>query len=112
MTMLGEKGLPFVIVFTKIEKTGPVALQATVDNYRKLLLETWEEVPPIFTTSAVKAMGRTEILDYIQPLNEGFTSQRASAESVKPSVSRPAAQRVIKPVTIPVTGSPTDSTAE
>ena len=111
MTMLGEKGLPFVIVFTKIEKTGPVALQTAVDTYRKLLLETWEEVPPIFTTSAVKAMGRKEILAYIQPLNEAFTSQRASSESVKPSASRPAAQRVIKPVTTPVTGPPTDSTA-
>ncbi len=89
MTMLGEKGLPFVIVFTKIEKTGPVALQNAVENYRKTMLETWEEVPPIFTTSATKTIGRQELLDYIEPLNKDYLSQ-AVISAPQPSISRGA----------------------
>lgn len=108
MAMLGEKGLPFVIVFTKIEKIGPVALQTAVDNYRKTMLETWEEVPPIFTTSATKSLGRKEILDYIQPLNQNFTSQKAAAGPMLQSVSRPTAQQRLKPVLIHSSDAPTN----
>jgi GTP-binding protein len=72
MYNLGEKGLPFVIVFTKTEKLGPTKLQATLDTYRAKLLETWEEVPQLFVTSAVTAAGREEILSFIRPLNQEY----------------------------------------
>ena len=58
ITMLGQKNLPFVIVFTKVEKMGVVTLQNALDTYNQTLLETWEEAPPIFVTSAVKAVWR------------------------------------------------------
>ena len=72
MSNLGERGLPFVIVFTKTEKLTVAKLQATLDNYRAKLLETWEEVPQIFITSAITAAGREDILSFIRPLNVGF----------------------------------------
>lgn len=72
MYNLGEKGLPFVIVFTKTEKLGPAKLQATLDTYRAKLLEYWEEAPQIFVTSAVTAAGREDILSFIRPLNQAY----------------------------------------
>ena len=112
MAMLGEKGLPFVIVFTKIEKTGPVALQTAVDKYRAALLETWEEVPPIFTTSATKALGRDELLAYIEPLNRDFMAQAAAA-TPQQSITRRSERRLVKrsPVAQP-TDSPTDASTD
>ena len=76
MTNLGDRGLPFVIVFTKTEKLGPAKLQAMLDTYRATLLETWEEVSPWFITSAVTSTGREEILEFIRPLNEEFVKER------------------------------------
>ncbi|GAB3894457.1 ribosome biogenesis GTP-binding protein YihA/YsxC [Spirosoma agri] len=75
MYNLGEKGLPFVVVFTKTEKLGPTKLQATLDAYRARLLETWEEVPEFFVTSAITAAGREDILAFIRPLNQAYKSE-------------------------------------
>lgn len=72
MYNLGEKGLPFVIVFTKTEKLGPTKLKAALDTYRAKLLEYWEEAPQIFVTSAVTAAGREDILSFIRPLNQAY----------------------------------------
>jgi GTP-binding protein len=33
------------------------------------MLETWEELPPIFVSSSVNTKGREEILDYISAIN-------------------------------------------
>ncbi len=72
MENLGQRRLPFVIVFTKTEKLGPTRLQATVDTYRAKLLETWEETPELFITAAITAAGRESILSFIRPLNEEY----------------------------------------
>ena len=72
MENLGNRGLPFVIVFTKTEKLSKTKLQAAVDTYQAKLLETWEEAPQFFITSAVTAVGREDILSFIRPLNEAF----------------------------------------
>lgn len=72
---LGNRGLPFVIVFTKTEKLSATKRQAAVDTYRAKLLETWEETPQFFITSAVTAAGREEILSFIKPLNEEFKKE-------------------------------------
>lgn len=74
MTNLGRQEIPFAIVFTKTEKLNPnTALPATLERYRTKMLETWEEMPPTFVTSAVTAAGREEILKFIEPLNQEFT---------------------------------------
>ena len=63
---LGEEGIPFAIIFTKCDKQGPNVLAAQIERDRAILSEQWEELPPMFTSSAEKGTGRDEILDYIQ----------------------------------------------
>jgi GTP-binding protein len=69
MEWLGENGVPFSIVFTKIDKLGPVRLKQNEEEYKQKLLERWEELPPVFVTSSEKRSGREELLDYIGQIN-------------------------------------------
>lgn len=62
---LGEKGIPFTIIFTKGDKLGPNALNSMVERNKKSLLEYWEELPPVFVASSRTKTGRKEIIDYI-----------------------------------------------
>ncbi len=69
MEWLGENGIPFSIVFTKADKLGSGKLHMNINNYKDKLLETWEELPPIFITSSEKNQGRDELLGYIEEIN-------------------------------------------
>ena len=66
---LGENGVPFAIIFTKADKVKKTQLKKNTDEYKKKLLEQWEELPPIFVTSSENGMGRNELLDYIDGIN-------------------------------------------
>ena len=68
MQWLGENSVPFCIVFTKLDKLSAVAAKAATASYCAELLETWEELPPVFRTSSVDRRGRNEILNYIEEL--------------------------------------------
>ena len=70
MEWLGENAIPFSIVFTKGDKQTGGRLQMNVNAYKETLLETWEELPPIFVTSAEKGQGREELLDFIEGINK------------------------------------------
>ena len=48
---LGQSGIPFCILFTKLS-------------------ETWEEMPPMIVTSSEDRRGRDELLDYIDSVNK------------------------------------------
>lgn len=72
MEWLGENGVPFAIVFTKGDKLGSGRLQMNINDYKQKLLETWEELPPIFITSSEKGQGRDELLGYIEQVNRGL----------------------------------------
>ena len=63
---LGENGIPFAIIFTKGDKLGPNALKAQIEKDKAILMEDWEEFPPMFTSSAESGAGKDEILDYIE----------------------------------------------
>lgn len=63
---LGENGIPFAIIFTKGDKLGPNALKAHIEKDKAILSEWWEEMPPMFASSAESGAGKDEILDYIQ----------------------------------------------
>jgi len=65
---LGENGIPFSIIFTKADKLGPMRLKENIDNYKAKLLESWEELMPIFVTSSEKQTGRDEVLNYIEEI--------------------------------------------
>ncbi|MBR6320459.1 MAG: YihA family ribosome biogenesis GTP-binding protein [Prevotella sp.] len=67
---LGLSGVPFSIVFTKADKLTGAKVRANVEAYKKKMLETWEEMPPHFITSAEKSEGRQELLDYIESINK------------------------------------------
>ncbi len=66
---LGELGVPFSIVFTKIDKLKDNILNKNIKVYKKKLLETWEELPVTFMTSAETKIGRDELLGYINQIN-------------------------------------------
>ncbi|MFM7016949.1 MAG: ribosome biogenesis GTP-binding protein YihA/YsxC [Bacteroidota bacterium] len=65
---LGENGVPFSIVFTKADKLTPNQANQKVNEYKNSLLKTWEELPPVFVTSATNKTGKDEMLKYIQSL--------------------------------------------
>ena len=67
---LGDSSIPFAIVFTKADKLSAVKVSQQVEIYKKVLLETWEDLPPVFITSAEKRQGRDEVLDYIDRINK------------------------------------------
>ncbi|MGM9813240.1 MAG: ribosome biogenesis GTP-binding protein YihA/YsxC [Muribaculaceae bacterium] len=72
MEWCGENGVPFSIVFTKMDKLGKIIGGRHVVEYKKRLLETWEELPPIFETSSQDGRGRDEILAYIDEINRSL----------------------------------------
>jgi GTP-binding protein len=65
MAWMGQKGIPFVIVFTKTDKLGKNQVQSNVAKYRKTLKKQWEELPPIFLSSAQTNLGGDEIRSFI-----------------------------------------------
>ena len=70
---LGVSGIPFAIVFTKSDKLTASKCRQSMDVYKRTLSETWEELPPMFLTSAEKKEGRDEILGYIDEINHSLT---------------------------------------
>ena len=73
MQWLGEQQIPFVMVFTKIDKIGKRALEKNIANYKKEMLKDWEEIPQCFYTSTLKREGDKEILTFIEKTNSLFT---------------------------------------
>jgi len=69
---LGENGVPFAIVFTKTDKVSKLKVSQNVEKFKEKMLETWEELPPYFLSSAEKGDGRDEILNYIEGINGEF----------------------------------------
>ena len=69
MDWLGENGVPFAIVFTKLDKQSSNAGKKLTGDYCAALLERWEELPPVFRTSSEDKRGRNAILDYIEEMN-------------------------------------------
>ena len=69
---LGLSSIPFAIVFTKADKLTANKARQAVEAYKQKLLETWEELPPVFVTSAEKKEGREEVLQYIDEINKSL----------------------------------------
>lgn len=72
INQLGEWGVPFALVFTKSDKNKPGATIRNVEAFLATLRENWDELPPHFITSAIKAEGRDGILDFIAETNKLF----------------------------------------
>ncbi len=67
---LGSNQVPFALVFTKADKLSSSALNSSISKYKKHLYKTWEDLPTIFTCSAVTRIGRDDILSYIDSINK------------------------------------------
>jgi GTP-binding protein len=70
MQWLGTKGIPFSIVFTKLDKLSSNEIIKNMQKYSKKLLEQWEALPKTFRSSSVSKIGKAEISLYIQGLTE------------------------------------------
>ena len=76
MEYMGEKQIPFSIIFTKADKLKPKALERNIENYKQALLEgAWLEMPNYFVSSAANTAGKDEILEYIATINEQIKEQ-------------------------------------
>lgn len=70
MEYLGEREIPFSIIFTKADKLKPAALERNIQQYQKILLEgAWLEFPNYFVSSSSKSIGKEDILNYIEEIN-------------------------------------------
>jgi GTP-binding protein len=72
MEWLGEKGIPFAMVFTKADKLKPGALTRNIETYNEEMFKIWEELPHQFITSATSALGREDVLGFIHETNTLF----------------------------------------
>jgi GTP-binding protein len=72
---LGSNNVPFVLVFTKADKIGAIDAEKTIETYKGTLLETWESLPQIFKTSAMKRTGNEDILSFIDDTNRLLKSK-------------------------------------
>lgn len=73
---MGEMGIPFALVFTKGDKLSNSALQTSIESYKNFLSLYWEELPPIFVTSSEKKIGKEELLNYIEEINQSLSEDR------------------------------------
>ncbi|MBJ7880771.1 ribosome biogenesis GTP-binding protein YihA/YsxC [Gelidibacter salicanalis] len=76
MEYMGESGIPFSIVFTKADKLKPKAIERNAVAYMQELLKTWEETPNYFITSSTSAVGRDEVLQFIDETNQEINALR------------------------------------
>ncbi len=66
ITLLGEHGVPFGLIFTKADKLSAAQRKRSIEHYTAVLEEQWEELPPYFVSSSERGTGRDEILDFIE----------------------------------------------
>ena len=72
MQWLSKEKIAFVMVFTKSDKLGKIALMKNIQDYNTKMLKKWEELPKSFIASAKKKTGLNEIIKYISSLNSKF----------------------------------------
>lgn len=69
---LGEKGIPFAIIFTKADKISAGKAMSNIQKMKNRLYETWEELPLMIKSSSLSGLGKEQILDYIEEINQQF----------------------------------------
>lgn len=77
INQLGDKMVPFGIIFTKTDKLTVTGANRNIDQFKKRLSETWDELPPIFSSSAVSGSGKEELLNFIEEINKQYFSNRS-----------------------------------
>ena len=80
---LGEKEIPFAIVFTKADKLNNSKMVVSLARYEEVLKSRWEALPPHFITSAAKNEGTEEILTYIEQYNKALKEKFSLIQPIK-----------------------------
>lgn len=70
INFLGQNGIPLSIIFTKIDKQNQREIAATVNRYKAILAETWDELPQMLMTSSATRYGRDHLLQRIDEINQ------------------------------------------
>lgn len=76
MERLALNGVPFARVFTKSDKLSAAEAEKNRAEHDRVMLRTWESLPPTFVTSAARGTGRDELLDYINSNMIFFTGRK------------------------------------
>lgn len=72
MEWLGENGIPFVMVFTKLDKLKKGEWETKFKKYEAKMLEVWEALPQVFATSSDSGKGLEELLNFVEDTNVHF----------------------------------------
>lgn len=80
VNFLGENGVPFAIVFTKVDKQSRSKTSGNVQTWLEKMRETWEELPPVFLTSSLNGDGRDGLLQYIEDINKSLSDGASVTE--------------------------------
>ena len=78
MEWMGNHSIPFSIIFKKADKLKPKAIERNVHDYLQELLKTWEETPSYFITSSSSAVGRDELLQFIDDTNNEINTLKSN----------------------------------
>ena len=79
INQLGEWQIPFSLVFTKADKETQKEVSKNVKAFLDALRKTWQFLPQHFVTSAVKKLGRKQILESIEEMNKEGGNERIEA---------------------------------
>jgi GTP-binding protein len=75
MEWLGLNHIPFVMVFTKLDKLSSSEKNKNISNYKKEMLKGWEDLPQVILSSSTTKLGKDEIWDLIEQTNMDFSYQ-------------------------------------
>ena len=72
MEWLGRNRIPFVMIFTKIDKLSSSILNKNITHYKKEMLKVWEALPPVILTSSTTKIGKDEFWKLVESTNAQF----------------------------------------
>jgi GTP-binding protein len=90
---LADHGVPFVLVFTKTDQATPGEVQANIEAFKAHVSEWSENLPEIYTCSAVTRHGRGALLKVI---DEAVAAEQAESDE-STSARKPATRAAEKP---------------
>jgi GTP-binding protein len=73
---LGEKKIPFALVFTKADKLSLNELKLQLKRFEDTLLRWWEFMPLHFITSSLKKTGKEDLTKYILEVKKDYDKNR------------------------------------
>ena len=73
MEWMGINRIPFVILFTKLDKLSSSEKNKNITAYKKEMLKSWQELPPVIATSSTTQLGKDEVWNLIEETNSSFS---------------------------------------